>query len=165
MIDDVPLVVGDLVTWRSQSRGVQRQRVGVVAAIVPAGEQPAAHVPPGRWRTMFRGDVTRARTSYLVAIKGEGRGLGLLHHPHTGGLRRFRMIAAMRALDTRDALKRVGDLLVSSGVAMGVPAHRALVPYTPPARLSLPWRLARIAGLWSASAILFYASARSLGWI
>lgn len=132
-----PFEVGDLVRWTSQARGIQRNRMGVVAAVVPADTPPYLHLPPGRWRVMFRDNVTRPRKSYLVAIKGEGRGLGMLHHPHTGTLMHWKEAGrpsdGMRA--ARQVFDRTAAVLEQQGVHVDVPVHRALVPY----RLCAPW--------------------------
>lgn len=128
-----PFAVGDLVRWTSQARGVQRHRVGVVAAVVPAGGKPYAHLPAGRWRVMFRDNVTRPRLSYLVAIKGEGRGLGMLYHPHTGTVSAWNESGkpsdSMRRV--RETIRRTAAVLEVSGVHVDLPADRALVAYAP----------------------------------
>jgi hypothetical protein len=163
-----PFAVGDLVRWTSQAHGVQRQRVGVVAAVVPAGQKPYQHLPPGQWRVMFRDNVTRPRASYLVAIKGEGRGRGMLHHPHTGTMAPWqeRGLVTDGIRRTREEIRRTAAVLEQVGVHVDVPAYRAMVPWEPPAA---PWwrsmtRREWIIAAWAAPAVLGLLAAMIAGW-
>lgn len=63
--------LGQAVRWKSAKGGAVHQ--GVIVAIVPAKESPAAHVPPSPgWVLHFQPDSLRREPSYLVALGGSG---------------------------------------------------------------------------------------------
>lgn len=92
--------VGDLVRWTSASGGVWRHHVGVVVAVVPAGERPRQ--PSGAWARLFaEGAATRPHVSFLVALKRGGHGAGLLYWPRVRHLRPYAGDTALDVLPSR----------------------------------------------------------------
>ena len=82
--------VGDRVTWKSQSAGVETVKIGTIVAIVPAGFHPATYCnrakSPGlkkllgeNWNKLYSpkqlgGGRAREHESYLVSVPGKQKG-------------------------------------------------------------------------------------------
>lgn len=64
-------VVGDSVTWTSQSGGYTVEKTGQVEQVVPAGGKPDRE----RFASLYTGagvGITRDHESYVVRVKGRG---------------------------------------------------------------------------------------------
>lgn len=63
--------VGDTVAWTSQAGGYAKTKVGVVVAVVPAGEYPSREDYASLYRNAGVG-MPRDHESYVVRVKGGG---------------------------------------------------------------------------------------------
>ena len=63
--------VGDTATWTSQAGGYAKDKVGVVVAVVPAGQYPSREDFPSLYRNAGVG-MHRDHESYVVHVKGAG---------------------------------------------------------------------------------------------
>lgn len=69
-------VIGDRVTWTSQSKGNSTTKHGVIVAIVPAGSDAMNCIPAGFSCNSTCGYGTpRSHHSYLVQVDGKGKRL------------------------------------------------------------------------------------------
>lgn len=173
-----PFAVGDLVRWASSSLGVWRHHVGVIVAVVPAGELPHEHVPAGRWSWHCRDNAPRGETSYLIALKDGGHGVGKLYRPRVRHLRHFSAGGPVLEVRRRSAkgyrpgydyavtvhpyqfphVSRApaGEHLANGATFRPRVESRALVLYKPRrSRSRSRWRRAALAAAWVANAALF----------
>jgi len=71
---------GDTVSWTSHGRGSSVQRVGIVEAVIPAGQLPSAE----HSKAVKSNYLPRDRESYIVHVSAgpESRSKGKLYWPH-----------------------------------------------------------------------------------
>lgn len=74
--------VGDIVTWKSQSSGTEKQKTGLVFAVISPGRDPseAPIISQRRYNIMFGGNP-RNHESYLILVGGNERQYGALYWP------------------------------------------------------------------------------------
>jgi len=61
-------MIGQTVTWTSQSQGSAKTKTGTVIAIVEPGEDARKHLPAGLPKTRFKGDRFSTNRRALVAV-------------------------------------------------------------------------------------------------
>lgn len=84
-------IVGDMVSWRSQARGSNIEKIGKVIAIIPSKIHYTKVMPnirnsPCPWNIQFDG-YPRNHESYLVEVSSKsGRGKPKLYWPRVSSL-------------------------------------------------------------------------------
>lgn len=61
---------GDLVWWKSQAQGSTKEKRGVVAEVVPAGQMPNYDLFPELYKYSGVGS-SRNHESYVITVKGK----------------------------------------------------------------------------------------------
>lgn len=116
--------LGQAVRWKSAKGGAVHQ--GVIVAIVPAKESPAAHVPasPG-WVLHFQPDSLRREPSYLVALGGSGAIGRQLYRPPAWRLEALPDAASGAAAEKDVVWQSVGAIVSIIAIVIAVVVGRA----------------------------------------